>query len=374
MNSLRSFLNSLCLLLFLGVLGGCAVAPAPLRFEAVAPESEWRIAVFPIENLSGVPAPLKDLRSELMAEMHGVGLRPVEANVVDRFMAQHWIRYSGGIDGKDAQALRQETGADAVLITNLELYDETYPPKLAFISRLVITGPNPEIFWMDSVSLTGADAPGILGLGLIEDPRQLRMKALGQLSSSLERFLADPESRARANGLFSGRYAPRFQYKALDVAPETRPTITVIPFFNESTRKHAGEIQVLHFVRELVRVGSFSVLEPGVLREKMLNMRVIMQDGISIPYIDLLANTLNVDYLLTGKVFDYQDVTGGGASPKVDYSVQVIEKGTKKVVWTSSSWNRGDDGVYFYDWGRINTASALAGMMTRALVRDLASK
>ncbi len=373
MSLLRSFLNSLALL-FLILLAGCAAPRLPLQLEAVAPEKEWRIAVFPLENLSGVPAPLKQIRTDLEKEMLTVGLRIVDAGEVDRFMAKHWIRYSGGIDTTDAQALWTETGADAVLITNLELYDETYPPKFAYISRLVTTGPAPEILWMDSVGLTGNDSPGILGLGLIEDPGKLRMKALGILSSSLERFLADPANRKGAHGTVADRYGPRFHFKSLALPQGERPTIAVVPFFNESTRKHAGEIAVLHFVRELVRTGAFSVMEPGILREKMLNMRIIMQNGISIPYVDLLVNALGIDYLLTGKVFEYQDVSGGGDSPKVDFSAQVIEKATRKVVWTSSSWNRGDDGVYFYDWGRVNTASALTGLMTRTLVRELTAR
>lgn len=34
-------------------------------------------------------------------------------------------------------------------------------------------------------------------------------------------------------------------------------------------------------------------------------------------------------------------------------------------MWSSTSFNQGDDGVFFFDWGRVNTAHAMAAQMTR---------
>jgi hypothetical protein len=55
----------------------------------------------------------------------------------------------------------------------------------------------------------------------------------------------------------------------------------------------------------------------------------------------------------------------------VDFSAQMMERFSKRIVWTSKSYNRGDEGVWFYDWRRIYTASRLADGMAKAVVQRL---
>jgi hypothetical protein len=64
---------------------------------------------------------------------------------------------------------------------------------------------------------------------------------------------------------------------------------------------------------------------------------------------------------------DYQDYRGAFGAPKVDFSVLLIERKSRKVVYSSFSHNEGDDGVFFFDWGRVNTAHAMASQMARAI-------
>lgn len=373
MNSSTNFLNKLFLCLALLFIGGCTTASPPsLRLTAVAPESEWRIAVFPIENLSGVPVPLETLRQELMAEMGKVGLRPIGLDEVDRFINRNWVRYTGGVDEKTAQVLRRETGADAVLITTVEFYDEGDIPKFSFNSRLVTTGAMPEIFWMETVGMSGDDHPGVLGLGLITNAAELRRKGLGKASASLERYLSDPATRERRQFEILDHHKPRLLYNGIPTSAAGKPSIGVVPIINQSTRKNAGEILLLHIVRHLVNSRKFMVVEPGVIRDNMLRRRIIMKEGISLPSFDLLANSLATDMMLIGSVFRLQDSIGGSASPKADFSLQVLDRQTKKLLWSSRSYNQGDDGVYFYDWGRSNTTSELTDQMIDSLTREMA--
>lgn len=354
----------------LASLTGCAGGREALKPEAALLKVGMRIAVLPLENLSGTSAPVAEIRRGLLASLAGTGLQIIDEGALNQFMGKHRIRYTGGIDNDTSQALKRELGADGVLITSLELYDEGAPPKIALISRLVSSGEKPEINWMESVGVAGDDAPGILGLGLIREPKKLQEKALGMLTRSLARHLSDG---AKAGGV-AGRYAPKVVYSALSVPRYQRPSIAVLPFFNQSTRRYAGEIEVLHFIKALVDTHRVEVVEPGIVRDRMLKMRIIMSDGVSLPSIDAIAINLNVDYVLSGKVFDYQDYGGGGGKPKIDFSIQLIERVGKKIVWASKSYNEGDDGVFLYDWGRLNTASVLATKMTRAVVQKMFNK
>jgi len=83
--------------------------------------------------------------------------------------------------------------------------------------------------------------------------------------------------------------------------------------------------------------------------------------GISFSDAELVFLTIraDADLIISGTVLDYQDDTGSGGAPKVDFSVLVIERKSRGVAWTSRSYAAGDDGVFFFDRGRINTRMRL---------------
>jgi TolB-like protein len=336
-------------------------------------------------------------------ESEGVGL--LSDGDLDHFMERHRIRYVGGLDKQTAEAFKEETGVDAVLVTSLTRYDPIYPPKIALFSRLVSTEENPAILWMDSVGISGDDSPGILGLGLIGDPRVVAERAVSVIAKSLERYLSTgnrdmiPEASHKAPavpgvkespaGRFGfvpatvprprgGRFGPKVLYQSPKLGPENRYRVAVLPFQNFSPRKNAGEIVALHFVRQFSRLANVSIVEPGVVRQTMLERRIIMRGGISLSDVELLSGYPEIDLVVTGTVFTYQDYAGpggtSGGTPKVDFSVQVIEKKSGEVLWASDSYNRGDDGVFFFDAGRVSTAITMASEMVGATVADMMSQ
>jgi TolB-like protein len=140
--------------------------------------------------------------------------------------------------------------------------------------------------------------------------------------------------------------------------------VAVIPFLNLSQRKNAGKIVELHFVNQLLRNPALSVAEPGLVREELLAQRVVMEAGPSLENAEALSSdeSLGVDLVLSGVVFDYQD---GAGTPKVEFSVTMIDKENHKVVWSSRSHSTGEEGVYFFDLGKVYTAHELVSEMTR---------
>lgn len=421
-----SCLNSILLavLVCCFLCGGARAEVAPHSAEGTG----LQVAVFPIENLSGMPAPLRELNAELTAAVKRHGIRMVDQAMTDEFIEKHQVRYLGGVDEVLADALKNEIGVDAVMVSTLELYVDVAPPKFSLVSRLVRLDDVPEIIWMDSVGIAGDDAPGILELGLIDDLKVLRRRGVETVGESLGRFLEKPPARKKrisarikrkeepftlgelikgirserrlltepqvrsfladrpldaqytveemlrdmkSNGAFLSRYNPDDWYSSRDPLIDQERSVAIIPFYNRSTRKHAAELQALHLAKQLVMNGNFRVLELGVIRDKLLNMHVIMKEGISIPGIDLVSISLDVDLLLSGVVFDYLDTVGYGATPKVDFSMQMFDRDTKKILWSSHSHKQGDEGVYFFEYGRISTAGTLADRMCRALMRKL---
>jgi TolB-like protein len=352
-------------------LSGCAHVQEGQKTTPSPGGAGLRVVVLPIDNLSDTPAPLKEIHKELEKKLRAAGVEVIDDELMRQSMARHRIRYVGGVDAITAKAFKDELNADAVFITSLELYSESPPPKLALVTRLVSTEENPEIEWVESAGIAGDDSPGILGLGLIEDPVTLRDKALARLAESFGRWLAE-KNRVCPPTESAKKFRPKEIYNASTVKPATKNSIAVVPFYNESLRKHAGEIVQLHFIRQLACRGNVVLLEPGVIRDKMLQLRMVMREGVSLRDVDLLTDILNVDFVLSGKVFDYLDSQGGFGAPVIDFSSLLIEKKDKRVVWESKSYNKGDEGVYFFDVGRVTTANVMAGKMISTIVPKMA--
>jgi len=352
-------LSGLALCFCLAACGGFRQQPAP-RGAPVA-----SIAVFPLENLSGSAVPLKSIKTSLSEELRQRGLHLLEEDTLERFMAKHRVRYTAGIDEEIAHALKEETGVEGALLTSIELYSEGVVPKIALTSRLVSTGDAPTILWVDGVGMAGDDHPGILNLGLINDSRVFLRKALGMIGESLASRMARKEGR-RGTAKAERKFRPRIAYRS-DLEGEQKYTVAVAPFFNKSDRKNAGDVLVLQFVRALHGLGNFEVIEPGLVRKAFLNMRIIMDEGVSLEDAQALFAVLGADLVLGGEVLDYQDYQGPVGVAKVNFTVQLIERKNRMVVWSSESYNQGDDGVFFFDWGKVNTAHAMAIQMADSI-------
>ena len=351
-------------------LAGCVGAPDAV---GTAERGEGRarlVAVFPVENLSGRPAPLDDIRRLLVERVTSHGLAVLDDAALERAVTAHRVRYTAGLEQGFARALAQDTGVEAVLIPSLEVYEAAAPPRIALFARLVSTGGAPAVRWVDGAGAAGDDAPGILGIGLIEDPQALLARAVESLARSLARHVSE------ADGLDGERPVPRkFQPKIVyrsEALERARPySIAVVPFFNKSARKYAGEIVALHMLRSLMAARNLTVVEPGIVREELLRFRIIMREGISLPDTETILGAVNADLVLNGEVTEYREPLGPTGAPEVDFSVLFIERKTRRILYSAHSHNAGGDGVFFFDWGRVNTAHAMAAQMARAIAERM---
>jgi len=377
-------------LLALLLLSGCAPTD---RQRTVVLETRPRtdiIAVLPVQNLTGGRAPLAEVAGLVRSSLELSGFSLVGADELEDFMRKHRVRHTGGLNAFVSNALREETGATAYLVTSLEAYDTRTPPRLSLFSRLVSSGERPEILWMDSVGVSGDAHPGLLDLGMIFAPDVLLTRAI--------RCLADSLGRSRGNaadatwGASTGAYPacgprvelsllspereadkqhrPRILFRAPTLGPGQSHRVAVIPFLNLSDRAYAGSIVTLHFINQLIRSPHLSIVEPGLVREQLLKFRVIMEAGPSLDNAETIGgpDSLGVDQIFSGTVFHYQDDV---PIPKVDFSVNIIDATSRRLVWSSRSFGRGDDRVVFFDVGRVYTAHSLASQLAWGTFHEL---
>jgi len=343
-------------------LVGCSSAPKIETVEPPAAPPGMRIAVFPMHNLTGRGAPFKKVRLAIIALLKKRGFEVLPENRLEAFMARHRIRYIGGVDEATAGALRDEENVRAVLVLGLESYMGGNPPKIALMARLVSAETPPKVLWSEGVGISGNDAPGFFGVGLVTNANVLTARATTQVADSLARFAAGIDASGEVNGGLKGKFErrqfqPRTTYRSEAGHPEPYK-VAIVPFFNRSARKNAGEIMALHFMNELKNMG-YEVVEPGAVRDQLLKFRIIMDQGINLPQTDILLEMVDADMVITGRVIEYSE----GGIPKVDFSAMGIERKSREIAWALLSQNKGDDAETLFQMGKINTAHALASKM-----------
>ncbi len=88
----------------------------------------------PVENLTGMPVAVQRVRRSLVQDLKRKGPQHPGRGCLEKFLERHRIRYTGGLNRELGEALREETGTNAVLFPTLELFDDAVPPKTALVA------------------------------------------------------------------------------------------------------------------------------------------------------------------------------------------------------------------------------------------------
>jgi hypothetical protein len=349
-------------LLLAGALSACSAArPQP---ERPAPP---RLALYPVQNLTGGAAPVKELTAALRAQLLTYGVVLVPDEIVLRTLAVHRIRYTGGVDRETAAALRDEAGADGVIIPSLEVWQPTPPFRMAMTTRVVSTGAEPAIQFIDAFARTGVDAPGLLAMNVIQSMEILRDESLLQTAMALARSLQ--ESRPIQPCPEWGQLPPNRTYRSPLLSDPARRTIAVLPFQNTSGRRNAGEVMALRFLAPLLASGTVHVVEPGVVRSELLSHRIGATGGFSVDDARVVLELVRADLVLSGAVRSFEEAAGPTAAPYLEIGSWVLDRKAGQLVWSSTTSGAGDAGVYFFGLGRVTTSSALACTMAKGTVQ-----
>jgi hypothetical protein len=313
--------------------------------------------------LSGAPVPLRGIDGQIARALATAGLEVVTGDLVERFLAHHRLRYTGGIDSASAAAAHEELGVDGVLLVSIEAFEQDPVPLLAVTMRLVEASQAARIVWIDSTARTGDDSPGLLGLGLVPRYADLERRELSRLADSLVATLTGRAPTAVPCPQ-DGRFEPRVAFRSRRFDPSRSYSVAVLPFVNETPHRRSGDLVALQVARQFAAMPRLSVLEPGIVRERLLRNRVVMEGGVSVDAARLVLDDLHADLVLAGYVRKFSE----GADPAVDITVLVLERERGMIVWESTSHATGTQGVWFFDRKRINTASALLCRMAREAV------
>jgi TolB-like protein len=324
-----------------------------------------RLAVFPVENLTGSGVPDRAIWEFLTARLASAGFQVLEVAKLERFMSAHRIRYTGGIDAATAAALRKEAEIDGVIFASVDTSSESFPPRFGLVLRLVSIYAVPVVVWADDEVAAGESAPGLFELGVVKDYQVLVDRLLIRVTDSLLSYLKTGQAQRR--GKSGSGLRPKAMYRNLELEPGGSYTVAVLPFFNITDRRQASDILALLFVRHLAGLAPFRVLDGGVARQHLLNARVIMEGGVSASDASTVAALMDADFVLGGRVLRYDGGDEQGTVAIVEFSTVLIERRSGRVVWSSSSYHDEANGVGFLQRQRSVTTHQLASEMARAV-------
>ena len=347
--------------LAIAFLAGCATPGPQASAGGEAPRPTLRVLVLPPENLAQGPLASREVTARLEQMVATVGADVVGGVKLDEYLARYRIRYTGGVDPAAARAAREDLGVDAILATTVLLWGGA-TAQVALVTRLVSTADTPTVLWMDGYARTGDDSPGIFALNVVNDPQVLQAEAMQQIGRSLEAYLTRGARAGQCSG--GGWWRPRIAYRA---RPDERKvaSIAVLPFVNETRRRGAGEVLALEFAWQLANAEGFRVVEPGVVRDELLRRRIVMEDGVSLDQARVVSVTLDADLVLAGHVYDFED---GAGAPVSNFSAIVIDRKTGRMVWQSTSHDKGNDSETLFGLRRVTTAPLLTCRMAREVI------
>ena len=350
-------------------LAACAHGARPVTRQE-PPALRGPFVLRPIVNLSGTSVPAREVQDGVERALRQRGIPLVDGALVDQFLARHRLRYTGGVDREEARAAGEELGAAGLLVTTVELYQPGDPPKAGISMRLVTADDAAQVRWVDAAARAGDDSPGLFELGVVHDYPALQADLLAKLSASLALSLSGkgPHAIACPDGR---RFGPKELFRSPRLDAARTWSVAVLPFASETARRNAGDLLALQFVRQLEASGRFHTVEPGVLRDELLRFRIVSEGGISLDNARVILELVQADLVVAGIVRDYEDPTGAGAAPRLQFTVLFLDRANNEVVWESTSYSQGDDGVFFFDAGLVGTTPDLACRMVRSAVDDL---
>ena len=161
----------------------------------------------------------------------------------------------------------------------------------------------------------------------------------------------------------SGR---RYQDKSMDFAAVR--TVAVLPFQNLTNANTAHERVRDVFSNMLLSTGAVYVLPAGEVGKGINRAGVAVASTPSKEEFIALGKMLAADAVITGVLKEYGEVRSGNSSANsISLSVQMVEAGTGKIVWSASTTK---GGIGFFD-RLLGGGGDPMNKVTEDAVRDL---
>ena len=145
--------------------------------------------------------------------------------------------------------------------------------------------------------------------------------------------------------------------------------VAILPFINDTDFKQGSVIIRRIFATEMQRAG-FIVAQEGDVSTILRQLKIIPSQELSLDEIRVLAGRLNVEALITGKIFELrEDVRQDRTEPVIALNIQFIGADTGRMLWTTYHSRTGEDYRTVLHFGLVNTLFRLGKVMSAEIIK-----
>ena len=317
---------------------------APVRVAA----DDAKIVVLPFANLTGRHAAFERILPEFYVQLGARGADVVRHDEIRGLLREHRIRALGQIGRRDARLLREETGARLAILGSLDIYR----PELSFevnVSARVLDLETLEIRTAASRGLTVQETESWFAVGRAPDVETVMRTVVASLVEELAPHLSTEE-------FARDRY-------------HTCGLVAVVPLDDYSNSRYAAEVVQNLLVAELV-THDWSIVEPGFVREILLDEQRVARGGVSREVREILRRELGVCWVITGDLAAFEVSPSGqeAAVPHLNFALRLIDARQGGLRATIEVERDGSDGEGLFGMGREYSMARL----TRVCTQDVA--
>jgi TolB-like protein len=148
--------------------------------------------------------------------------------------------------------------------------------------------------------------------------------------------------------------------------------VAMLPFEDLSGRENVAEAFTRVFMAELVRTGTFPVIEQGVVEDAVDRLSIRSTGGMTSAEMHRLGDSLHVTHLLFGNVIEAGEVRSDeGGVPSVAATLRLVEIASGRVVWACHQSRTGEDRETVFQWGREHSQDKLIASLAVEMLEDL---
>ncbi len=279
---------------------------------------DGKIVLLPLANYTGNPEASKLVIPAIERAFSERGIGLIGPSEIYPVLRKHRIRSIGMIGTSSAKAIAAEYDVEYLLIGSVDYYSGDDYPAIGISLRLfdiAIMRP----VWAASSQLFAGKNTGFLGKDGVSSLDALVSKAADDVTAD---FYDHPELGTAA----------------VDFEPQI---YAIIPFDEQDPDQQAGQLISNSMLAHLIRQGLY-VVEPGAIREILLRSGRSPRGEIEYKLIDLLHDSLMVDFIITGAVekFEANEPGTTSTSAKISLTARIIDTATRKI--TSSTFVNGE--------------------------------
>jgi TolB-like protein len=317
-----------------------------------------RVALIPPANLSGTPTAAPIVTPALR---HALAARVAlaDSDSVSAILREYRIRNTSELSGADVEHLARDLHARYLFVGGIDQYLPGDSSAEVALSARLIDAVSGELVWLNHAAVHSDQRTRLLMLGDAPQPSGLIHRAVRELCRG---FRVPPSA---GNGI-RAIHTPGHR---ADIHPCRR--VAVLIMGNESDTRFAGYIITNQLLTTLHRAG-FAVIDPGRVRELMLDARELTQGEMSAALLARCRNELGADFLLTGSVSDFTSTRSSAFDqPSVAFEARLIDTARGDLVWARSYARTGRDSATLFNLGYVHGLTELSFSMARQVAHDL---